>query len=90
MKIGHPLGKFLLSMTLIAHHGKDSTLAASIGEDSKGILSVVIYAIAIPLAFVRPWIACAGYILVAIKWLIPDSRIERNLGHPSHLPSSSL
>ncbi len=81
---------FLLTKTLIAHHGKDSTLAASIGGDSKGILSVVIYAIAIPLAFVRPWIACAGYILVAIMWLIPDSRIEKNLGHPTHTPSSNL
>ena len=71
---------FFLTKTLIAHHGKDSTLAASIGSDRKGKVSVVFYAVAIPLAFVRPWIACACYVMVAIMWLLPDPRIEKALG----------
>src|SRR5665213_396579 len=70
---------FFLTKTLIAHHGKDSTLAASIGSDRKGKVSVVFYAVAIPLAFVRPRIACACYVLVAVMWLIPDPRIEKAL-----------
>jgi hypothetical protein len=64
---------------LIAHHGKDSTLAASIGSDRKGRTSLVVYAAAIPLSFVQPWIACACYVVVAVMWLIPDPRIERAL-----------
>jgi uncharacterized membrane protein len=68
---------FILTKTLIAHHGKDSTLAASIGSDRKGKLSVLVYAVAIPLSFMRPWIACACYVVVAIMWLIPDRRIEK-------------
>ena len=70
---------FLLTKALIAHHGTGSKLAASIGNDKKGIASVVIYAAAIPLSFVRPWIACACYAVVAVIWLIPDPRIEKTL-----------
>jgi uncharacterized membrane protein len=71
---------FILTKTLIAHHGKDSTLAASIGNDRKGALSIVVYAAAIPLSFVQPWIAFACYIMVAVMWLLPDPRIEKAIG----------
>ena len=37
-----------------------------IGRDRKGKTSVVVYAAAIPLSFVQPWIACACYTLVAV------------------------
>ena len=70
---------FILTKKLIAHHGKDSALAASIGSDRKGRTSVVVYAAAIPMSFVRPWIAFACYIMVAVMWLIPDPRIEKTL-----------
>jgi uncharacterized membrane protein len=70
---------YILSHVLIALHGKDSRLAIAVGRDSKGILSLIIYAAAVPLAFVQPWIACACYIVVAIMWLIPDRRIEKTL-----------
>ena len=48
---------FILTKVLINLHGQDSTLAASIGSDRKGKISIAIYAAAIPLAFVQPWIA---------------------------------
>lgn len=71
---------FILTKTLIASHGKDSTLSRSIGNDRKAKLSLVVYAAAIPLSFSQPWIACACYIMVAIMWFLPDRRIERTLG----------
>ena len=71
---------FLLTKTLIAHHEKDSTLAASIGNDRKGALSIVVYAAAIPLSFVQPRIAFACYVMVAVMWLLPDPRIEKTIG----------
>jgi uncharacterized membrane protein len=74
---------FLLTKILIAHHGKDSTLAASIGSDRKGGISVVVYVAAVPLSFVQPWIACTCYALVAVMWLIPDPRIEKTIGQES-------
>ena len=69
----------LLTKALIAHHGKHSILASAIGTDRKGKISLVVYSIAVPLAFWRPWAACVLYITVAIIWLIPDRRIERRV-----------
>jgi uncharacterized membrane protein len=70
---------YILARILVAQHGSDSTLARALGKDFKGIVSVVVYAIAIALAFVYPWAACALYVVVAIMWLIPDPRIEHQL-----------
>jgi uncharacterized membrane protein len=68
---------FILQNVIIAQHGRDSKLAASIGRDFKGKLSPVLYAVAIATAFFRPWISCCLYVLVALLWLVPDRRIER-------------
>ena len=70
---------FILVRVLIRLHGQDSTLATSIGRDRKGKISIAIYTAAIPIAFVKPWIAEACYLIVAIMWLIPDPRIERRV-----------
>jgi uncharacterized membrane protein len=70
---------FILTKSLIGCHGKDSPLAISIGRDRKGLVSVAVYTAAIPLAFVRSWIACCCYVLVLVMWLLPDPRIERGI-----------
>jgi uncharacterized membrane protein len=70
---------FILTQALIANHGKDSTLALAVGSDLKGKASVFLYAIAIPVSFVWPGLACALYLAVAVIWLIPDRRIEKAL-----------
>jgi len=67
---------YILSRVLVRHHGKDSELAAAVGTDRKGQLSLVIYAVGIALSFRSPQIACGVYVLVAVIWLIPDRRIE--------------
>jgi uncharacterized membrane protein len=68
---------WILTDVIIRDEGKDSVLAKAVGKDLKGKLSVVCYAVAIPLAFVGEWIAQAIYVLVALAWLVPDTRIER-------------
>jgi uncharacterized membrane protein len=70
---------FILTNALIHLHGHSSTLATSIGSDRKGKISIALYAVAIPLAFVQRWIAGACYVVVAIIWLIPDRRIEKKV-----------
>jgi uncharacterized membrane protein len=70
---------FLLTRALLADHGRDSPLAVAVGRDRKGLVSVLIYAAAIPLAFADPRIACGLYVLVAVVWFIPDRRIETTL-----------
>jgi uncharacterized membrane protein len=70
---------FILTKVLLAVHGKDSLLAAALGGDFKGQISLVIYGVAIMLSFVATWASCALYVLVAIMWLVPDKRIEKTI-----------
>jgi uncharacterized membrane protein len=48
----------------------------ALGADRKGKLSIALYLLSVPLAFVRPWMAIALYVAVALIWLVPDRRIE--------------
>jgi uncharacterized membrane protein len=57
----------------------NSKLAAAVGKDWKGNLSAVTYLVAVAIALIRPWIAAALYVLVALMWLVPDRRIESRL-----------
>ena len=66
----------LLEWSIIAFNGPNSKLARAVGSDRKGMVSLMLYALAIPLAFVRPWVAIALYVVNAMVWLIPDRRIE--------------
>ncbi|MES2332193.1 MAG: TMEM175 family protein [Bacteroidota bacterium] len=70
---------YILAQCLIRLHGKDSTLGKAVGNDRKGIISVVIYAAAIGLSLLNPWISVGLYGVVAIIWLVPDRRIELKL-----------
>jgi TMEM175 potassium channel family protein len=70
---------FILAKVLISLHGADSVLATALGGDFKGKISMVIYLVAVPLAFVNAWLSCGLYVLVTIMWLVPDRRIEKTL-----------
>ncbi|HKO97280.1 MAG TPA: TMEM175 family protein [Pyrinomonadaceae bacterium] len=72
---------FILVRVLLSLHGRESLLATAMGSDFKGKISMVVCLVAIPLALVKWWLACALYIVVAVTWLIPDRRIERTLPH---------
>ena len=67
----------ILQRSIIRNEGRHAMLAAAIGADWKGKLSMALYLAAIPLAFVNPWISIGLYVLVALIWLVPDKRIER-------------
>ncbi len=69
----------ILAHVLVRLHENDSTLAQAMGADWKGKASLALYSLGIALSFVRPWIGCAIYTLVALLWLIPDPRIEKIL-----------
>ncbi len=70
---------FILSKTIIRVHGKDSLLSSAIGNDLKGIISMVGYAIGVPLAFVYSKGTVLIIITIAFLWLIPDRRIEKKI-----------
>jgi len=69
----------ILQRIIIADYGCDSKLAAAFGRDFKGKLSPVFYAVAIPAAFLSPWISNSVFVFVALLWLVPDRRIARAL-----------
>jgi uncharacterized membrane protein len=70
---------WILQRTIIGSQGKDSLLARAVGKDYKGKSSPILYALAIPAAFVSPWISDFLYVFVALMWLVPDRRIEKVL-----------
>jgi TMEM175 potassium channel family protein len=71
---------WVLQRGIIASQGSNSLLEKAIGRDIKGKLSPLLYALAIPAAFLEQWIAGGLYVLVALMRLVPDCRIERALG----------
>ena len=70
---------YLMVRTMLAHYGKHSLLASAFGNNKKEMASIYIYTAAILLAFVAAWISALLYVVVAIMWLVPDSRIETKL-----------
>jgi uncharacterized membrane protein len=69
----------ILVRSLLALEGPQSKLAAAVGRDVKGNVSLALYAVAIPMAFVHQMISDAIYLAVACIWLVPDRRIEARL-----------
>ena len=69
----------ILQASIIKMEGPRSKLALAVGKDRKGMISLLLYLAAIPLAFVNPLIADALYVVVVVMWLVPDSRIETHL-----------
>jgi uncharacterized membrane protein len=67
---------YILVRVIIRSQGRESLLARAIGNDLKGRISVVLYAVAIPLAVLAPWASLAVFWIVAAMWLVPDRRIE--------------
>jgi len=67
---------YILQQTIVHDEGPDSQLAAALGTDLKGKLSPIVYLVCIPVALVNQWIAVAGYVLVALAWLVPDRRLR--------------
>ena len=68
----------LLVRTLIRANGPDSAVSRAIGSDAKGYASLGLYAAAVGLAFLSPWIAYGIYVGVAVMWFIPDRRFTRS------------
>jgi uncharacterized membrane protein len=70
---------YVLQQCIIAQEGAGSDLQRAIGKDMKGMVSAAAYAVAFPLAFVKPIFADAIFVIVALVWLVPDPRIESKL-----------
>lgn len=79
--LGAAISYTVLQATIIRHQGPGSRLAAAVGSDRKGKVSLLLYVASIPLAFREPAISDLLYATVAAIWLVPDRRIEQRLEH---------
>ncbi len=66
----------VLQSTIISDQGPESPIREAIGRDWKGIISSLLYLIAIGFSFRTTPVAVAIFALVALFWLIPDRRFE--------------
>jgi uncharacterized membrane protein len=73
------LGYNLTQSAIIRVNGKESAVAHAVGDDWKGKASVALYLAGIFLAFAHAYLAGLIYLGVALVWIIPDRRIEREL-----------
>lgn len=67
---------FILERTLVKYHDDNYALNKLSKSNVKDYVSVIVYIIAIPLAFVNTWIAISCYIIVALLWLMPEKKLE--------------
>ena len=70
---------WILQSRLMRIEDNRAILARAFGADRKGRFTPLVYVAGIALSFVRPWIGQLLYLLVALVWLVPDPRIEREL-----------
>ena len=71
----------LLTLALVAEHGKDSDFARALGSDRKGKISLAIYLTATALAFVQPVLSLVLIAAVACIWIVPDRRFAKAAHH---------
>jgi uncharacterized membrane protein len=68
----------VLEKALIAAEGPESTIARAVGSKLKEWLSLALYVLGTAAAFlVSPYLSIVLYIAVAVMWLVPDRRFER-------------
>ena len=71
---------YILLRVIVGGHQNNKNLLRPLEKQSqKGIISLVIYALAIPAAFLHPAISAVLFVLVTVIWFIPDRNIEKAL-----------
>jgi uncharacterized membrane protein len=74
------LAFFVLERRIIAVEGPGGPLARAVGRDLKGKLSPLFYLAGIAAAGLwDPIAGMAFFVIVALIWLVPDTRIERTI-----------
>lgn len=77
--LGCAVAYYILQKCIVKLEGENSLISRAVGKDYKGKLSNILYLVAIGFALYIPLISGIIYILVALIWLVPDKRIEKNI-----------
>jgi uncharacterized membrane protein len=79
----------LVQECIIYTEGHQTVLKRALGKDLKGKLSPWLYLAGIVSAFYVHGLSLLFYFIVAMMWLVPDKRIERELRpHPDDHPQN--
>lgn len=70
----------ILVTALVRAPDQEPGLAGRLGSDLKGKLSIALYTVSIPMAFVAPVVSVAIFVVVAAMWFVPDRRLEGRPG----------
>jgi uncharacterized membrane protein len=70
----------VLQANLMRLEGPDSALARALGRGFKEKISPLLYLLGTIAAFLVPQLSLALYVAVAAIWIVPDRRVERQLG----------
>jgi len=73
-----PAIAFTILVTTLVRTPGNEHLRTALGSDLKGKLSLVSYALSIPIALIAPVVAVVIYVVVAAMWFVPDRRFERH------------
>jgi uncharacterized membrane protein len=65
-----------LQKAALKDYSKRKLDKSGLSDDKKGIASLLLYALAVPLAFVSHWLAVSLYVIVAVLWFVPDRRVQ--------------
>ena len=76
--LGAALAYTALVRAILRANPDDEYIAAAVGTDVKGMVSLVIYVAGIGLAFFSPYLAYACYASVSLLWFVPDRRLTRS------------
>lgn len=69
----------ILSYFVVKNEGKDSIVGKALSIRNKEYISISTYTIGVAWALVQPIVSLLIYVAIAIYWIIPDRRIERNI-----------
>ena len=69
----------VLQNCIVHTEGADSLIGQVTKKDLKGKLSIVLYLLGIIISFYNQWVSGGLYFIVALIWLVPDTRIEKSL-----------
>ncbi len=84
--LGSAFAYSILVRFIIRANGTDSTVGRVVGNDFKGNVSVVLYALGVGLAFVTPIASYVLYASVAVIWFLPDRRFVQHFDGESENP----
>jgi len=75
--LGCAFSYYLLTLSLLKNHDKESVIHQAIGNKFKERISLFIYIAGTTISFWMPKLAFGLFTLVALIWLAPDKRIEK-------------